>query len=445
MRTTIVIMICKFVTFVCHLFRFNGSAYPGYFATLFYKNVLDKIIYPEYVIAVTGSSGKGSAVALTAHILESSGKKVVWNKSGSNVRTATATLILNNTNTFSHKLEADILLLEADERYIHTLFKKGTITHLAITNITRDQPARNAHPCVVFDSITKCIDENMHLIINVDDPLLNRIKYAYSNDIITFGIDETNYDDESTPSYAVDHAYCPSCHDKLEYSSYHYGHLGIYKCPTCSFKRGTPNYNATNVDLEKGTFKIGESTLKLDKQVFFAIYYTLLAYTICDQVGIPKKEILKYINEDNHSSKRGKVYHLGKRKIEMLESKNENSLSYIQSLTYITNRPGKKSIIMGFENVSRRYKFNDLSWLWDINFELLNNKDIDKIFLIGRFKYDCATRLEYASVDPEKIVLIEDIKKLIDIVEESTKEDIYTMVCFDMTAEIKKLLKEHAE
>ena len=126
----------------------------------------------------------------------------------------------------------------------------------------------------------------------------------------------------------------------------------------------------------------------------------------------------------------------------MIESKNENSLSYLQSLNYIKHQTGKKTVIMGFENVSRRYHYMDLSWLWDVNFELLKDDDVDKIFCIERFRYDVATRLEYANIDPKKIVLVEDLSKLIDRVETESKGNIYTMVCFDMTEIITKMLKE---
>ncbi|MDE5630631.1 MAG: DUF1727 domain-containing protein [Bacilli bacterium] len=137
-----------------------------------------------------------------------------------------------------------------------------------------------------------------------------------------------------------------------------------------------------------------------------------------------------------------KNYRLGKRKIEMIESKNENCLSYLQTINFIREQKGIKTIIMGFDNVSRRYELNDLSWLYDVDFELLNDKTIDKIFCIGRFRYDVYNRLMYANIDKEKLVLVDNEKDIIKIVKNNSKGNIYTMVCFDMTAVIKKLLME---
>ena len=188
-----------------------------------------------------------------------------------------------------------------------------------------------------------------------------------------------------------------------------------------------------------------DDILKLNKAVFFAAYYTLAAYTAASVIGIEHKYIIDAINNHMISSKRGKAYELDGRRIEMLESKNENALSYLQSLTYIRNQEGKKTIIMGFQNVSRRYSFNDLSWLWDVEFELLNDESIDKIFCIGRFNYDVATRLYYANIDMDKIVLVDDISKLLNMVSENSTGNIYSMVCFDMTEIITNMLKERAK
>ena len=440
------IFICKALTIACKIFGpligKQGSVFPGRVINKLNRKALYNLKYPKYVIGVTGSSGKGSTVNMAAHILKEAGLKVVWNNSGSNVRNALTTLILNNTNMFTRKVKADVVLLEMDERFIDGVFKSGTMTHLLITNVTRDQPARNIHPEVIFDKIMSSIDDKVTLIINADDPILNRVKYLHKGEIICYGIAKNKYSFATTPSYAVDAAYCPKCHAKLKYSIYHYGHLGIYKCPKCDFERGKPKYEATDVDLNEGIFKIDKEVYTLNKKVFFAAYYTLAAYAIASEIGVSKEDIIRAINIDTPASKRLKEYSLDGRSIEMLESKNENSLSYLQSLNYIKNQKGKKTVIMGFENVSRRYKYNDLSWLWDVNFELLNDENIDKIYCIGRFKYDVATRLFYAGIESDKIVLVENLNDIWTMVRKDSIGHIYTMVCFDMTAILKKLLKE---
>lgn len=439
MKTTFLILLNKVVTAVCNLFGRDGSVFPASLVRPLDKDILEKIKYPKYVIGVTGSSGKGSTTSMITHILEDNGLKVVWNKTGSNVVNGTTTLILNNTKTFSHQMDCDVLLLEMDESYIKETFKGNTLTHLVLTNITRDQPSRNGEPEIILQKIMNSMG-NAHLIYNADDPFVNRVSLS-NNEKTSYGIDKNKYSLKKPYSMNVDAAYCPICKNKLKYSFYHYGHLGGYSCVNKDFKREI-QYLATDVDLENLSFKINDQVIHLNKDAFFAVYYTLAAYTLCKVIEISDEGIIKALNEDVMESKRLKVLHLDNREVEMLESKNENNLSYLQSLNYINNYKGKKTIILGFDNVSRRYKFNDISWLYDVDFEILDMDNIDKIFCIGRFRYDVYNRLILAGIKEDKLILVDDIKSIISLVKEKSTGMIFTMVCFDMTAVLKKLIME---
>lgn len=437
------IFINKLITKICKIFKRNGSVYPGFiiYDVLKQKKILEKVKYPKYVIAVTGSSGKGSTTDLIYHILTDAGYDVCYNQNGSNGVLAATTLILNHCNAKGEFLH-DVLLLECDERHLKLIFGKNKMSHLVVTNVTRDQPARNGDPDIVFADILKAIGEETKLVINADDPLVNRLSYFYPNEKVTYGVSKTQDSYIKSSVDAVDYAYCPKCHAKLNYDYYHYGHIGHYACPKCDFKRGDVNYEVTDVSFSKHSIKINGDDIYLNKDVLYAVYYTVAAYALCHFIGVSTEQLRTAINGDKLASKRGKVRELDGRHLTMLETKNENNLSYYQSLRFIKNQKGKKTIILGFDNVSRRYHFNDLSWLWDVEFELLQDKNIDKIFIIGRFRYDVFTRLDFAGIENEKLVLVEDLNHLIAKVKNDSVGDIYTMVCFDMTANILKLIED---
>ena len=441
MKVFLAVLINKFITIGCKLFGRNGSQLPGSYVLKFFgDDIISEIKFPKTVIAVTGSSGKGTTCSLIKHILVDAGYSVALNESGSNGIIGATTLIFNNTK-LNGEFKKDVLLLECDERHLKLIFHKKKPTHLIITNLTRDQPARNGTPEIVFNDIKKAIDDSIHLIINVDDPLISRLKLTHKGKLTTYGIDKTKYSYKKPTLNNVDFAYCPKCHQKLVYSYYHYGHLGDYKCPQCDFYRGTPDYLATNINLEKQTITINDAKIDLNKNALYTAYATTAAYTFAKVLNIKDEKILYALNTDKLASKRGKTLHIDKRPIMMLETKNENNLSYYQSCEYIKEQKGIKTVILGFENVSRRYKENDLSWLYDVDFELLNDPNIDKIFCIGRFRYDVKTRLEYANIPDSKLVLVDDLDKLLTLVKEKSTGNIYTMVCFDMTAIIKKMIE----
>lgn len=443
MKTSFLILLCKCVTLAGKLLHRTASVFPGKLAYDIDQNILMKVKYPKYVIGVTGSSGKGSTVELIDHILESNGYSVACNKAGSNAVYAMTTLILNNTKIFSKKSKKDIYLLEIDERHLGFTFRKPTLTHLVITNITRDQPARNTSPELTFEEIINATYPNMHLIINADDPIVNRASLNFKGKITTYGIAKTKSSYTDLKINSIDAAYCPKCHTKLKYNFYHYGHLGDYYCSKKDFSRGKVDYEATDVLLKEQTMKINNKTICINKDILYAAYATTACYALCKEIGIDEKVILHSLNEDKIKPHRGNIYDFENRKINMLESKNENALSYYQSLEYIVSQGGKKTVILGFDNVSRRYQYNDISWLYDVNFEKLVDNNIDKILCIGKFRYDVATRLLYAGVKKDKIILVDDLNKLLNITNANTSGNIYTMVCFDMTSAILNMLKEY--
>lgn len=441
MKLTFLIILNKLITFGARLLGRNASVLPGSFVVKFDLDVLNKVKWPKYVIGVTGSSGKGSTCKLINHILTTAGYNVAFNKDGSNAIRGLITTVLNDCN-LKGEVKSDIVLLELDEKHIKLAFKESKLTHLVVTNITRDQPARNAEGEIIFKEIFKTINEKTTLIINGDDPLVSKIKLDFKGNIITYGLDENKYSYKDDELHAIDNAYCPKCHKKLVYDYYHYGHIGNYHCNNCDFKRGTLNYEVKDVDLKKQIIRVNNEELKLNKDILFAVYYTVAAYAVCKEIGIKDETLKLAINEKQVGTKGLNVLKYKSRSVNMLESKNENALSYLQSINYLLEKDGKKTIILGFNSVSRRYQYNDLSWLWDVKFELLRDKSIDKIICLGKYKYDVATRLSYAGIDDNTLVLLDDITKLFEVLD-NTQGDIYTLVCFDMTSEITKMVKEY--
>ena len=434
------IIVNKLITWICKIFHKNGTQFPGAISYNMNQHILEKIKYPKYVIGVTGSSGKGTTTNMIYHILTDAGLDVCYNASGNNGIRGITTLILNHC-TITGKFKHDVLLLELDEKHLHLAFGKNKMTHLIVTNITRDQPARNGSPDLIYDYIFNAIDEQTTLILNADDPGVLKAKLNFKGKIVTYGIAKTKDSYNKDMGFSLDNTYCPKCHKKLTYEYYHYGHIGSYYCPSCDFKRGTPDFYAKKIDLKNATMEINQQEVKLNNNFLFTAYATTAAYALASTIGIEEKQILYALNKDMISTKRGKKHKIDNREITMLESKNENALSYYQSLAYIANESGEKTVILGFDNVSRRYKFNDLSWLYDVNFELLNDESITSIILIGRFKWDVRVRLEYAHVPEKKIIMLENFDDFIDILLHKTKGNIYTMVCFDMTAILKEKLE----
>ena len=428
MKKFLTILICKLLRFVGKLIG-KGSSMPGQIALKLCPDILKRVTLPKHIIAITGSNGKTSTVEMIAHILTKNGKTVAWNREGSNQIEGVTTMVLSNA-TLGGKVKADILLIESDERYAKKTFSYIDATDYVITNLYRDQLTRNGHPEFVFDAIAESIHDNTRLILNADDPLVSVFGNGREN-VVWFGADELSSDEKELHSVYNDGAYCPICKAPMAYTTHHYNHIGHYACTACGYHRHDTDYAVTAVDLKEGWLELdGKYRVSLALKSLYNIYNILAAYTVARLVGIDGQAIADDMND--YVLKNGRVinFKLGDRSGTLLTSKHENSISYDHSLRVACACDSGADVLIIVDAVSRKYFTSDVSWLWDIDFEMLDHDNIHEIVLAGAYVNDLASRFSYTNIPQEKIKLFEDIAEAADHLNSDRTEYIYGITCF---------------
>ncbi len=411
MIKAIVIIACKLLTKAGKMLG-KGSSLPGKIALKICPDILSRIMYPEYVIAVTGSNGKTSSVELMAHMLQECGYSVAYNKEGSNQIEGVTTLVLNNCD-LSGKVKAQVLLIESDERFARYTFSHFAPTHYVITNLYRDQLSRNGHPEMVFDALKDSIkSEDTTLVLNADDPLVSLFAKGHKN-TVWFGMDKTELSTAENNSIYNDGAHCPNCKEPMQYDYYHYAHIGSYKCSACGHQRQNAQYSITSLDLKEGRAVInGEYTINLFLKSVYNVYNSLAAFTVAALVGADKKKAAEAISNYIHKNGRLTCFSSGERKGVLLTSKHENSVSYNQSIALACGSNKPCTVVVIVDAISRKYFTGEISWLWDIDFEKLSSPAVEKIILAGRYCYDLANRFSYTDIDSKKIEIVYDTADL---------------------------------
>ncbi len=428
MKVFFTILICKLLRFAGKLIG-KGSSFPGQVALKLCPDILSRVELPKYIIAVTGSNGKTSTVEMLAHILTESGKSVSWNREGSNQIEGVTTLVLGSAG-FSGKVKSDILLIESDERFAKYTFKYIKPTHYVITNLYRDQLTRNGHPEWVYNAIADSIYDDTQLILNADDPLVSRFGIGREN-VVWFGADKLSTDTDAFVGAYNDGAYCPVCGAPMTYRTYHYNHIGHFKCTKCGYIRRDTEYTITSVDLEKGVMEIdGSYKISLALKSLYNMYNILAAYSVARIIGIDGGKIADIMSD--YVLKNGRVitFELGNRKGTLLTSKHENSISYDQSLRVASAFSDGCDVLIIVDAVSRKYFTSDVSWLWDINFDFLNSPNIGEVVLAGKYVNDLGMRFSFTDIPNEKIMLFEDIGEAVDYLDNGSGRYIYCITCF---------------
>lgn len=428
MKTTLIILLCKLLRLAGKLVG-KGSSLPGRIALKLDPNILQKIRLPNKIVAVTGSNGKTSTVEMIAHVLQSSGKKIAYNKEGSNQIEGVTTFLLNDC-TLSGRCKSDIVLMESDERFARYTFRHITPTHYVITNLYRDQMTRNGHPEWVYDIVGESIHDDTHLILNADDPLVSCFGLGRKN-VTWFGVDRLPFSTERNTSLYHDGRYCPNCKARMKYDFFHYNHIGSYHCTNCELHRNDTAFTVTDASLQDSYIVVnGKYRINLSFSGIYHFYNTLATFSICSLLGVPEEQIASSLNGYTMKSGRIVKFSIGEKIGTLLTSKHENSVSYDQSIRVAVQdgRPCTVTVIV--DAISRKYFTSETSWLWDIDFELLAADSVQEIVLTGRYCWDLAVRFSYCGIPSEKIHVMEDIGQAVDYLREQAPGYQYVITCF---------------
>ena len=428
MRMLFAIIVCKILRFIGKRIG-KGSSLPGKYALKICPDILQRIKLPAYIIAVTGSNGKTSTVEMIAAILRQSGKTVVYNAEGSNQIEGVTTLILCNSS-FKGKMRGDVLLLESDERYARLSFQWFHPTHFVITNLYRDQLTRNGHPEWVYNSILPAIHDDTTLLLNADDPLVSCFAKGH-NRVNWFGLAPCSISTAEHHGIYNDGACCPACGAKMEYSCYHYEHIGHYQCPSCGHHRCTPDFAVTALDLEHGRLTIdGDTEIDLAFRSIYNVYNILAAWSVCSLVGVDKRVMASVINRYILKNGRMIQFTLGQHQGILLTSKHENSVAYDTNLGYIRAAGTSCQVLIIVDSISRKYFTGETSWLWDIDFDQLNCPQVKQVLLCGKYVHDLAMRFDYTGIPGEKISCYETVSQAASALKTSGSEELYVVTCF---------------
>lgn len=443
MRLFLAAVVCRLLRFIGKLVG-KGSSLPGKYALKICPDALGRVKLPPCVIAVTGSNGKTSTVEMIAAILRAGGKTVVYNEEGSNQIEGVTTLILCNS-TLGGKMKADVLLLESDERYARRSFKWFHPTHFVITNLYRDQLTRNGHPEWVYDAILPAIHPDTTLVLNADDPLVSCLARNHGK-VKWFGLDECSVSTKEHHGVYHDGARCPVCCGRMEYSCYHYEHIGHYRCTDCGHHRHDTDFTVTALDLESGKLTIdGETEVSLAFRSIYNVYNILAAWSVCSLAGADKDTMAAVIN--NYILKNGRMirFTLGGHHGTLLTSKHENSAAYDTNLSYIASTREPCEVLVIVDAISRKYFTGETSWLWDIDFNRLNCAHVEKIILCGKYVNDLAMRFDYTEIPGERIVCCDTVPQAAALLQADGDAALYVATCFSDRDKLLGLVKREED
>lgn len=426
MKNFFIILAMKILNLILKICHKNGGNFLGKIAFDWNPEIFKYFKVNCPVIAVSATNGKTMTNNCIGYTLKTAGNKVVSNVEGNNMETGILSTILKNC-TLTGKIKADYLVFEVDESYIPVVFKDFRLDTLVILNFFRDQLDRNGEVESLILRINDFLKTyNGNLILNNDDPNVARLGQANpsNNNIYYFSVDKYKFATEKIKE-AGEGKFCPFCKTRLEYEYYQYSHVGKFKCPNCNFGDNEIYKLATNVDLKNRCFDIDGNTYKINGNSIYLIYNYTAVYSVCSLYDISNDVVKKAFS--TFALNNGRLEEITIHGVPTIINLAKNPTGSNVSLRILNEDDAQKELLFVLnDNIADGF---DVSWIWDINFNNLNN--VSRIVTSGTRAYDIAIRIKTSGFPAEKI---EPYFNLEDAIKALYKTDVKKYVIANYTS-----------
>ncbi len=436
MRLLLAVWAAKLAALLGKLLGKKSSSTPGEIALKICPDLIERLKgnIKGKVFVTCGTNGKTTTNNLLCLALEKSGYNVLCNKVGANMISGVANVFALSCNLFG-KFSADYACFEIDEAYAVKVFDKIIPDVMIITNLFRDQLDRYGEIDITKELLNKAIDKcgNSIIVLNGDDPLSTGLGKRRKN-VKYFGISEKVL--EQTDS-VKEGKFCSECKAELEYNYYHYSQLGDYYCPVCGYKRPEIDYNATGVNTKDGIEFVvnGKDKLKLAYRGFYNIYNVLAVYSAISASGVKIKEFSKLFDDYKPQIGRMEEFYIGKPVILNLA---KNPAGFNQAIMTLCEDKRKKDVIISVNDYPSDGQ--DVSWLWDVDFEKVYDENTNLLITSGRRVYDLTLRFKYSNINVD--LYTNNIREAIEKCAESNSEAVYVLVNYTELFKAQNILVE---
>lgn len=418
--------------------RGSGVTLPGYVARIISPHILSELAKQVRgpVIATMGTNGKTTTNALLCAYMSTKGQ-VIINKTGANMLNGIISAFVLATDRRG-SLHADYACIEVDELSSVSVLPRLRPDAVLLTNISRDQLDRFGEVDITYNLIKKAVSSvpKATLIINCDDILSYSLAQNCKNPFVTYGISEQVFDSQAR-SEIRESIFCRRCGHKLSYDFFHYGQLGMYHCESCGWHRPQPQVEARHITYENGTYRFSVENLTLNGQIRtpYNIYNTLSACALLNGLSLLNNDFKDVLERFDFGNNREDVFQIGTCRAQLHLAK--NPIGFQQKVSLVLKDTAPKDIIIQINDTYQDGE--DISWLWDVDFQYLGQCRAQRIVTAGSRKYDMGLRLKYDGVD---CTSTDDLRAEILSCAKSGTQNLYVIVNYSGLYPVNKMLRE---
>ncbi|CAM4277905.1 Lipid II isoglutaminyl synthase (glutamine-hydrolyzing) subunit MurT [Streptococcus penaeicida] len=413
----------------------RGSTYPGKLALQFDQAILDTLAKDYEIVVVTGTNGKTLTTALTVGILKEAYGEVLTNPSGANMITGIVSTFLSAKPGKNGK---KIAVLEIDEASLPKVTQYITPSLFVFTNIFRDQMDRYGEIYTTYQMILDGAKNapKATILANGDSPIfaskdvINPIKYYGFN---------TESHEPQLAHYNTEGILCPKCEHILQYKQYTYANLGHYVCLNCDFQRPALDYQLTELTEltnSSSAFVIDGQEYKINVGGLYNIYNALAAVAVAEFFDVDPHEIKAGFDKSRAVFGRQETFTIGDKSCTLVLIKNPVGASQALEMIKLADYPFSLSVLLNANYADGI----DTSWIWDANFELINDMDITEVNAGGVRHSEIARRLRVSGYEENKITELEKLEDVMAAIQQQEAKHAYILATYTAMLEFRQIL-----
>ena len=415
----------------------RGSTLPGKIALQFDQDILDSLAQDYEIVVVTGTNGKTLTTALTVGILQEAYGQVTTNTSGANMITGiTATFLSAKPSNNGKK----VAVLEIDEASLARVTEFIKPSLIVFTNIFRDQMDRYGEIYTTYQMILDGAAKapKATILANGDSPLFHSRKTI--NPVKYYGF-ATEEGQPQLAHYNTEGILCPHCHQILRYKMNTYANLGSYICLNCDFQRPALDYQLTElkeITNTSSTFVIDGQTYKINIGGLYNIYNALAAVSVAEFFGISPDTIKAGFDKSKAVFGRQETFKVGEKDCTLVLIKNPVGATQAIEMMKLAPYDFSLSVLLNANYADGI----DTSWIWDADFEQIQEMEIPQIFAGGVRASEMARRLRVTGYDEEKIEEVTHLEALLAAIEKQESQHAYILATYTAMLELREILAQ---
>ena len=435
-RRLTAIWAAKAAGYACKKMGRQGVTWAGKIALKIYPPILKELAgeVRKEIFAVCGTNGKTTTNNMLCAALEAEGQKVICNHTGSNMLNGVVAAFVLAAGLNGH-IDADYACIEADEASTKYIFPEIHPDYMVLTNLFRDQLDRYGEIDITMDILESMIRTlpKMRLIVNGDDALSAYLAMDTGNPCTFYGISRQVMKNETNE--IREGRFCKKCGARLEYSFYHYSQLGDYLCPKCGFKRPDPDFDAYDVQVgDRLAFRVEDRLLSANYKGFYNVYNILAAYAGVRTAGFSGEhfnDMLRKFNPENGRMEQFRIQGAG-----VILNLAKNPAGFNQNISAVMQDKSPKDVIIAINDNAQ--DGIDISWLWDVDFDLFRDESIRSVTVSGIRCQDMRLRLKYVDIPS---MLEEDVETAVRSRVKDGTGNLYVLVNYTALFSTRNILK----